>query len=174
LAEELEHRLRPLSAGFAVPVFAFFAAGVSIAGAGGFGEALRDTVALGVAGGLVLGKVTGVLGTTWALSRFTRAELDEDLTWTDLLGVSLLAGIGFTVALLIGELAYGAGSDRDDHVRIAILTGSLLSAVLATIVLRIRNRVYRRIYEEETRDADHNLIPDIYEQGARAEPSGSP
>jgi Na+:H+ antiporter, NhaA family len=164
LAEHLEHKWRPISAGLAVPIFAFFAAGVSLRG-GGLGEVLRDPVAIGVMAGLVLGKVTGVLGSTFLLARFTRAELDENLAWGDVLGVSLLAGIGFTVSLLIGELAFGAGSDRDEHVKAAVLLGSLLSAVLAAIVLSRRNAAYRRIRAEETIDADASGIPDVYERG---------
>ena len=112
LAEHFEHRFRPLSAGVAVPVFAFFAAGVSIAGTGGRGVSLTDPVTLGVVVGLVVGKTAGVLGSTWLVQRFTRAQLAEGLSWWDVLGLALLSGIGFTVSLLIGELAFGAGSDR--------------------------------------------------------------
>jgi NhaA family Na+:H+ antiporter len=154
LAEHFEHRFRPLSAGFAVPVFAFFAAGVSVAGAGGFGAALADPVTLGVLVGLVAGKTVGVLCSTWLVQRFTGARLAEGLSWWDVLGLAQLAGVGFTVSLLIGELAFGAGSPRDDHVKIGILAGSLLSALLATVVLRIRNRHYRRLCAEEEADAD--------------------
>ena len=68
------------------------------------------------------------------------AQLDEDLAWPDVVGLSLLAGIGFTVSLLIGELAFGTGSTRDEHVKIAVLAGSLLAIVLAAIVLRARSR----------------------------------
>ena len=77
---------------------------------GDLGAALRDPAAIGVVVGLVVGKAIGVFGGTWAVARFTRAELDEDLTWTDVFGLSLLAGVGFTVSLLIGELAFGNGS----------------------------------------------------------------
>jgi NhaA family Na+:H+ antiporter len=162
VAQRLEHRLRPLSAGVAVPVFAFFAAGVTVVG-GGLGATFTDEVALGIMVGLVAGKLVGVFGGTWLLTRFTRAELDEDLSWWDLLGLSLLAGIGFTVSLLVGELAFGAGSDRDDHVKLAVLTGSLVAAVLASLVLRTRNRVYRRLAEEESLDLDGDGIPDCFE-----------
>ncbi|MDG4830965.1 Na+/H+ antiporter NhaA [Solwaraspora sp. WMMD1047] len=166
LAEKLEHRWRPISAGFAVPVFAFFAAGVALRGAD-FGELVSDPIVLGVVTGLVVGKTVGILGFTYLFSRFTRAELDSDITWTDLLGVALLAGIGFTVSLLIGELAFGSGSEANDHVKAAVLTGSLTAAVLSSIVLIRRNRVYRRLREEETRDVDADGIPDIYQQPAR-------
>ncbi|KRF29114.1 Na+/H+ antiporter NhaA [Phycicoccus sp. Soil802] len=154
VAHRLEHRLRPLSAGVAVPVFAFFAAGVPVVVGGGFGDSLADEAALAVVLALVLGKLVGVFGGTWVFARFTRAELDDDLAWWDVVGLSLLAGIGFTVSLLVGELAFGAGSPRDEHVKLAVLVGSLASAVLATVVLRARNRVYRRLWELESRDDD--------------------
>jgi NhaA family Na+:H+ antiporter len=162
LAEHFEHVFRPLSAGFAVPVFAFFAAGVTVGGLSGLTEALSDTVALGIVVGLVLGKFLGVLGTTYLVSRFTRADLDDDLRWLDVAGVALLAGIGFTVSLLIGELAYGAASTRDEHVKVGVLAGSLVAALLASVLLRLRNRTYRRICAEEEADADDDGVPDVY------------
>ncbi|MHA6781650.1 Na+/H+ antiporter NhaA [Pseudonocardia saturnea] len=164
LAEHFEHRFRPISSGFAVPVFAFFAAGVSVVDGGGFGATLADTVTLGILAGLIIGKPVGVMGATWLVQRFTRARLADGLSWWDVLGLSLLAGIGFTVSLLIGELAFGAGSAADDHVKIGVLVGSLLSALLATVVLRIRNRHYRRICAEEQIDGDADGIPDVYQR----------
>ena len=161
LAERLEHRIRPFSAGFAVPVFAFFAAGVTVIG-GGFADAVTDPAAIGVVVGLVVGKTIGVLGGTWAVARFTRAELDEDLSWTDVFGLSVLAGVGFTVSLLVGELAFGSGSERDDHVKLAVLVGSLIAALLAAVILRSRNRHYREVHDRETEDLDLDGIPDIY------------
>jgi NhaA family Na+:H+ antiporter len=146
VAERLEHAVRPLSAGVAVPVFALLAAGVTLVG-GGLQSAARDPVAWAVVAALVVGKTVGVLGGTWLTARFTRAELADELAWSDVLGLSLLAGIGFTVSLLIGELAFGAGSERDQHTKAAVLAGSLLAAALAAVVLRRRNRVHRRIAE---------------------------
>lgn len=171
VAQRFEHRLRPLSAGVAVPVFAFFAAGVRVVG-GGFADGLADEAAIAVALGLVLGKLVGVFGGTWVFARFTRAELDDDLQWWDVAGLSLLAGIGFTVSLLVGELAFGPGSPRDEHVKLAVLLGSLTAAVLATVVLRARNRVYARLAELESRDEDGDGVPDCFdgtgvEQGPR-------
>ena len=164
LAEHFEHRWRPLSAGVAVPVFAFFAAGVTLGGFSGLRAALLDPVAVGIVVGLVAGKAIGILGASYLVARLTRADLDDALSWFDVLGLALLGGIGFTVSLLIGELAFGPGSERDDHVKVAVITGSLLAAALATVVLRIRNAVYRRIEEAETVDEDADGIPDIYEQ----------
>lgn len=163
LAEKFEHQWRPVSAGLAVPVFALFAAGVSL-GEGGIAAFVTDPIAIGVVAGLVLGKVIGVFGSTYALAKFTRAQLDSDLAWWDVLGVALLAGIGFTVSLLIGELAFGAGTEQDQHVKAAVLAGSLAAALLAAIVLLLRNRVYRRIHDDETRDTDTDGIPDVYQQ----------
>ncbi|MGA3565494.1 Na+/H+ antiporter NhaA [Melissospora conviva] len=163
LAEHFEHLWRPVSAGFAVPVFAFFAAGVSLRGAD-LGAIFTDPVVIGIVGGLVLGKTIGILGSTYLLARFTRAELDENITWSDLLGLAMLAGVGFTVSLLIGELAFGTGSVADEHVKIAVLTGSVTAAVLASVILLRRNAHYRRIHAVETRDADRDGIPDVYQQ----------
>ena len=163
LAEHFEHRMRPLSAGFAVPVFAFFSAGVAVGGLAGLTDALTDRVALGIVAGLVLGKFLGVLGTTWLVSRFTRASLDDDLRWLDVAGLALLAGVGFTVSLLIGELAFGADSVRDEHVKVGVLAGSLVSAMLASVVLRTRNATYRRLCEVEEADLDQDGVPDVYQ-----------
>ncbi|NLU79705.1 Na+/H+ antiporter NhaA [Micromonospora sp. HNM0581] len=163
LAEHLEHVWRPVSAGFAVPVFAFFAAGVSLRGAD-LAALVTDPIVLGIVLGLVVGKCVGILGSTFLLARFTRASLDEDITWSDLLGVSFLAGIGFTVSLLIGELAFGSGGVEGDNVKAAVLAGSLISALLATVVLRRRNRVYRAIALKEQADQDQDGVPDVYQK----------
>ena len=163
LAEHLEHRFRPISAGIAVPVFAFFAAGVTVGGVDGLAEALTEPVALGIVSGLVVGKMTGIFGTTYLLSRFTRVDLDTSISWLDVLGLSLLAGIGFTVSLLIGDLAFGAGSPLEDYVKVGVLTGSVLASILAGIILGSRNRAYRRIAEAETLDTDQDGVPDVYE-----------
>jgi Na+:H+ antiporter, NhaA family len=161
LAEHLEHRLRPLSAGVAVPVFAFFAAGVGVGGLSGLAGALTDRVALGIVVALVVGKAVGISGATWLVARFTRARLDDGLGWPDVLGLSLLGGIGFTVSLLIGELAFGADSPRDDEVKVGVLSGTLTAALLATVVLRLRDRRYARMCAAESADADG--VPDVFE-----------
>lgn len=162
-AESFEHAVRPLSAGFAVPVFAFFAAGVTVGGWSGLGDSLIHPVTDGVIAGLVIGKPLGVWLTAFLLARFTHAALDDDLAWRDVLGVSLLAGIGFTVSLLIGELAFGHGTPAGDDVKIGVLVGSVLAGALASLVLLSRNAAYRRIHELETADADHDGVPDVYD-----------
>jgi Na+:H+ antiporter, NhaA family len=164
LAEHFEHRFRPISAGLAVPVFALMSAGVAIGGLTGLGSALTDPVAIGIVAGLVVGKAVGITAATWFVARFTRARLDAGLAWVDVLGLSVLAGIGFTVSLLIGELAFGAGSERDDHVKVAVLAGSLAAALIAAVILRLRNRTYRRLREAETADRNRDDIPDVYQE----------
>lgn len=166
LAESFEHRLRPFSAGIAVPVFAFFSAGVALGGAEGLGAALRDPVAVGIVLALVAGKSAGVFGTTLLITKTTRARLDEGLKWIDVAGLAMLAGVGFTVSLLIAELGFGAGSVHDDHAKVGILAGSLAAAVLAAVVLKARNRHYRRVARgdrrDHNRDDDGDGVPDVF------------
>ena len=164
LAEHFEHRFRPLSSAVAVPIFAFFSAGVAIGGWDGFTGALTDPITIGVITGLFVGKTVGIFGATWLAARFTRADLDDDLAWIDVLGLAMLAGVGFTVSLLIGELAYGAGTEADEHVKVGVLIGSLVSALAAAVVLRARNRHYCRIEEEERRDDNEDGIPDAFQE----------
>ncbi|MHC6229872.1 Na+/H+ antiporter NhaA [Arthrobacter sp. MMS24-T111] len=164
LAEIFEHRFRPISAGIAVPIFAFFSAGVLVGGWEGLVSALSDPVALGIILGLVLGKPVGILATTWVLTKATRASLDSSFTWIDVFGVALLAGIGFTVSLLVAELSFGNGSLHDDHAKVGILAASLIAALLATVVLRTRNRQYRLAEELEKVDSDHDGVPDVYQE----------
>ena len=164
LAEVFEHRFRPLSAGIAVPLFAFFSAGVAVGGWAGLGTALSSPVAVGIILALVLGKPLGILGTTWLLTKATKARLDESFKWIDILGVAILAGIGFTVSLLVAELSFGHGSVHDDQAKVGILAASLLAALLASVVLRARNRHYRKTEEDEKIDSDHDGIPDVYQQ----------
>jgi NhaA family Na+:H+ antiporter len=161
--ERIEHLVRPLSAGLAVPLFALFSAGVAISG-GALAKVFTTPETLGVVLGLVVGKALGIFGGTWLTARFTRASLSEDLEWADVFAVASLAGIGFTVSLLIGELAFDGDQAMTGAVKAAVLTGSLIAAVLATVLLKIRNAKYRRLWEEEERDEDADGIPDIYEE----------
>ncbi|WP_149829013.1 Na+/H+ antiporter NhaA [Streptomyces tailanensis] len=161
--EHIEHLVRPLSAGLAVPLFALFSAGVAVSG-DSLGEVFTQPETLGVVLGLVVGKALGIFGGTWLAARFTRASLSEDLVWPDVFAVASLAGIGFTVSLLIGELAFEDDPALTDGVKAAVLTGSLIAAVLATVLLKLRNAKYQALWAAEERDDDHDGIPDIYEQ----------
>ncbi|MFG2899504.1 Na+/H+ antiporter NhaA [Streptomyces zaomyceticus] len=161
--EHIEHIVRPISAGLAVPLFALFSAGVSISG-GAIHDVFTQPVTLGVVLGLVVGKAVGIFGGTWLAARFTKAELNPDLAWPDVFAVATLAGIGFTVSLLIGELAFADDPVLTDEVKAAVLIGSLIAAVLASVLLKLRVRKYQALVSEEERDDDHDGIPDIYEQ----------
>ena len=160
--EHIEHLVRPLSAGVAVPLFALFSAGVVVSG-GALADVFHKPETLGVALGLVVGKPLGVFGGTWLAARFTRAELNADLRWPDVLAVATLGGIGFTVSLLIAELAF-TGPPLADESKAAVLLGSLTSAVLAATLLKLRNNTYRALTDDENRDSDGDGIPDVYEE----------
>ncbi|MEU4349451.1 Na+/H+ antiporter NhaA [Streptomyces sp. NPDC023838] len=161
--EHIEHLVRPLSAGLAVPLFALMSAGVGVSG-GALADVFTRPETLGVVLGLVVGKAVGIFGGTWCAARFTRAELNDDLAWPDVFAVAALAGIGFTVSLLIGELAFDGEGALTDEIKAAVLMGSLIAAVFATVLLKLRVRRYQALVEEEERDEDRDGIPDVYEQ----------
>ncbi|GGU00473.1 Na+/H+ antiporter NhaA [Streptomyces violascens] len=160
--EHIEHLMRPVSAGLAVPLFALFSAGVGISG-GTLADVFTRPETLGVVLGLVVGKAVGIFGGTWLAARFTKAELNDDLAWADVFAVASLAGIGFTVSLLIGELAFADQVQLTDEVKAAVLVGSLMAAVLASVLLKMRVRKYKALVEDEERDDDQDGIPDMYE-----------
>lgn len=135
LAGEFAHRFDPLSSVFSVPVFAFFAAGVSLAGESRFPF---DPIAFGIMAGLVFGKPLGIVLTTWALTKFTRASFGGEVKWREITGVAALAGIGFTVAMLIADLSFQEAADADTA-RLAVMVGSLISAAVAAMFL-VRRR----------------------------------
>ncbi|MEU6017810.1 Na+/H+ antiporter NhaA [Streptomyces sp. NPDC047515] len=162
--EHIEHLIRPLSAGIAVPLFALFSAGISLSG-GALADVFTRPETLGVVLGLVVGKTVGIFGGTWLAARFTKAELNKDLAWADVFAVATLAGIGFTVSLLIGELAFVGDKDMINEVKAAVLLGSLTAAVLSAVLLKLRVRKYRALYEAEELDEDEDGVPDVYEQG---------
>jgi NhaA family Na+:H+ antiporter len=132
--ERADHLIRPLVAGVAVPVFAFLAAGVTLR-ASTLSGVFTDRVALGVLVALVIGKFVGVFAGAWASVRLGFARLSPDLNWQDIASVSLLSGIGFTVSLLIGDLAYSEPL-RSDRVTTAILIASVVSSLAGTFALR--------------------------------------
>ena len=136
LASVLAHRVGLLSSVICVPVFAFFAAGVHVSGGAAFG----DHVVWGVILGLVIGKPLGILAATWLVTRSPLATLDPSLRWGHLVGVGLLGGIGFTVALLVSELAYGDGSPHAEHATLAVLIASVVAALAGAAWLMLLKR----------------------------------
>ena len=136
------HRVHPISAGFAVPVFAFFSAGVFVQGLD-WAETLTSPLALGIMLGLVVGKPLGVVGTAWLVARFSKASLSKSMSWWDVATIGTLAGVGFTVSLLINELAFADPAAKEVGT-LSVLLASTMAAVLATIALQVRKRAYAK------------------------------
>jgi Na+:H+ antiporter, NhaA family len=149
-AEHLEHLVRPLSAGLAVPVFALLSAGLVISGAS-LREVVTGALGLGVLAGLLIGKIVGVFGTAYLTARFTRAHISPELDWADILAVAALSGIGFTVSLLISDFAFGPYSAAANVAKIAVLLAALVAGLLACALLLLRNSHYRGLRMAETK-----------------------
>ncbi len=131
VAERINNRFQPLSALVAVPIFALFAAGVPL------GEVDRfpfDPIAMGIMIGLVIGKPVGITLTTWAITRFTKATLGTSVSWREIVGVGALAGVGFTVAMLVAELSFTDHGDIDTA-RLAVMVASIIAVGVAALVL---------------------------------------
>jgi NhaA family Na+:H+ antiporter len=137
-AERLEHRLSPLSSTVAVPFFAFLSAGVALHGGT---DLVTSPVVIGVVLGLVIGKPLGILVGAWGVATFTRAELGDELSWRDLVGLAVLGGVGFTVSLLVSDLSFT--DVRREDAKAAVLFGSLLAGLVAVLILGRRNRHHR-------------------------------
>ncbi|MGB7982461.1 MAG: Na+/H+ antiporter NhaA [Candidatus Nanopelagicales bacterium] len=169
--DRAEHLLRPFVAGVAVPLFAFASAGVTIRDVGVSSEpvqSLADTVSepvtLGVLAGLLIGKPIGVFAGAWLTARFTRAALNPTLRWADVAAVGMLGGIGFTVSLLIAELAFKADPGLLINAKVGILAGTIGAAILSTLLLRHRRRALDLLVAAENVDVDADGIPDIYQR----------
>ncbi|WP_228561707.1 Na+/H+ antiporter NhaA [Catenulispora rubra] len=153
-AEKVQWRLQPFSAGFCVPVFAIMSAGVYVGGKT-LGSLVSDRIPLAIAAGLFIGKAVGVFGGAYLTARFTRAELSDELRWRDIAAVSALTGVGFTVSLLIAELAFSDSPGVLNLAKGGVLLGSLVSALVAVVLLRRRDRFYDEICtDEESEDVE--------------------
>ncbi len=166
-----EHALRPFVAGVAVPLFAFASAGVTVRDVGvseapveSLGQTLSSPVALGVLVGLLVGKPIGVIGGAWLMARFTRASLNPALRWADIIAVGVLAGIGFTVSLLIAELAFKGSPELLTDAKVGILGATFGAAALSALVLARRKRALDQLVAEEDTDVDADGIPDVYQR----------
>lgn len=141
-----EHLVRPISVAIAIPFFAFTAAGVDVRGLS-IAEA-GSGISLAVVLALFIGKPIGILLSTYLITKFTRAHLSENLTWSDVAAAGFLAGIGFTVSLLIGELSFAPGSDENAAAKIGILIASILSGAVAVALMqgrRLREKKKNRV-----------------------------
>ncbi|MEL6530095.1 MAG: Na+/H+ antiporter NhaA [Pseudomonadota bacterium] len=134
MLERLEHGLAPWSAYLVVPVFGFANAGVSFAGMGI--EALLDPLPYAIAAGLVVGKQVGIFSTVFIVDKIGFAARPVGASWPEIWGISILCGIGFTMSLFIGGLAFPNTPLLIEEAKIGILTGSAISAILGFVVLR--------------------------------------
>ena len=127
----LEHALHPVQSFVIVPLFALFAAGVPLGDAFGGGGA---TVGLAVSSGLILGKPIGIMFASWLIVASGLGRLPDSVTWLQVFGVSALAGVGFTMSIFIGELAF-----TDDNIineaKLGVLIGSLVSGAIGYLIL---------------------------------------
>ncbi len=134
LAERLEKYMIPISTLFVVPLFVFANMGVGLSLGGFSGSAV--SVAWGIAGGLIAGKVIGITGVSWILVKLGIGKLPEDISWVHIIGVGLLAGIGFTVSVFVTELAFVGNQQLVDVAKLSILSASVVSGILGLVVLK--------------------------------------
>jgi len=137
--QTLEHALHPWVAYAILPVFAFANAGVSLTGVSL--DSFTHHVPMGIAAGLLLGKMLGVFGLTWLAIKTGVATLPAGANWGQVLGVSILCGIGFTMSLFVGSLAFVPGQSEFAGVdRMGILTGSILAALIGYAITALSSR----------------------------------
>ncbi len=137
--KSIEHDLHTLVAFFVLPIFAFANAGISLAGVGA--EELLHSVPLGIALGLFFGKLIGVFGLCWLGINLRLTKLPANMTWSSLLGTAALCGVGFTMSLFIGSLAFdAANANQIFNERLGVIIGSLASGILGYILLRFSLR----------------------------------
>ncbi len=140
-ALRLEHRLQPWSAAVAVPVFALFAAGISVSG-DSLGAVFTTALPLAVLAGLLGGKVVGILGASFLAVKLKLAEKPRGMGWRDMGALSVLGGVGFTVSLLIADLSLPEGTS--ELAKAAVLIASAIASLLAAALLLHRSRVHAR------------------------------
>ena len=155
----LEHGLSPWVAFLIVPLFGFANAGVPLAGVGL--ERLLAPLPLGIAAGLFLGKQLGILGAVWLTVRLGLASRLRGATWLQVWGVAMLCGIGFTMSLFIGALAFPGDPARVEEAKLGILAGSFLSAIGGYVVLRLAPGHRRHQEEEALQDGEIDKDGDV-------------
>jgi NhaA family Na+:H+ antiporter len=141
-AEIAEKFFRPISVVLVIPLFAFASAGVDVRDFG-LSQTISSPISVAIIVALFVGKTVGIFGGTYLVTRLTRASLNPALRWSDILAIGLLAGIGFTVSLLIAELSYADSQTLIADAKVGILAASLLASLCAVIALRLRTRSVR-------------------------------
>lgn len=134
VAERCEAKIHPISVALVIPLFAFVAAGVDMRSFG-IVEGVTSPIGSSIILALVVGKFVGILGATYLFTRFTRAQLNENLRWSDVSAVGLLAGIGFTVSLLIVELSYEQEQALADA-KVGVLAASVIASIFAIVLMK--------------------------------------
>lgn len=135
--EKVERFFLPITTLFVVPLFAFANAGVALR----IEPLLQNqNMVAGIVMGLVVGKVVGIVGAAWLLVVSKKAELPENVTWRHVIGMSFIAGIGFTMSLFIAELTFEQGSEYIDSAKIGIFAASILSGIIGIFILRVARR----------------------------------
>ncbi|GGK60719.1 Na+/H+ antiporter NhaA [Nocardia camponoti] len=148
-ATHLEHVVQPISAGICVPLFALFASGVPLNGSV-FGSLFTDRLALAIIFGLLIGKTVGIFGTSWVLIRFGLAKRPTGLGYGDMFALSVLGAIGFTVSLLIAELALAdVGQTSIDLAKAAVLVTSVAASLIGSALLLRRGRVHHARHDAD-------------------------
>jgi NhaA family Na+:H+ antiporter len=155
----LEHKLHPLVMFGIVPVFGLASAGVTIGGV----DALLSPLPLGIAAGLFIGKQLGVFGAIWAADRIGLARKPDVLRWSHIYGAALLCGVGFTMSLFIGELAFD-NRLLVDEAKIGTLLGSLLSGIVGYAVLTMA-----KPFADSARDREE--AEEIFGEDAEEDPT---
>ena len=141
-ADSVMRVVHPISAAVVVPIFAFFASGVLISSAN-ISDIFSSPLAMGIILGLVVGKPLGVVSISWLVAKFTRAELSQSISWWDVVTIGFLAGVGFTVSLLINALAM-TGSESASLGTMSVLIASSLAAIISIVALQFRKRAYAK------------------------------
>ncbi|MCP2278209.1 Na+:H+ antiporter, NhaA family [Nocardia amikacinitolerans] len=143
-ATRWEHRFQPISAGLCVPLFALFASGVPL-NSKVFGELFTDRLSLAIILGLLLGKTIGIFGISWMAIRFGIAKKPANLEYRDMFALSVLGAIGFTVSLLVAELALSDVGDGSavDLAKAAVLVTSMAASLAGSALLLRRGRVHQ-------------------------------
>lgn len=154
LTEEIGTRFEPWSAGLVLPVFSFFAAGVNVVDMGGVVALLTHPVAIAIYVALPVGKCLGIWGGAVLLTRFTPLRLGKNIVLPDIFAISLVAGIGFTVSLLIASLSFDPASELSAYARVAVIVGSVLAMVLGAIALKVRGNA--RVSSTGTGSSPHD------------------
>jgi NhaA family Na+:H+ antiporter len=159
---KLENALHPWVAFAIVPIFGFANAGIALDGVST--NVLFTALPLGIAAGLVLGKQSGIFGLIWISVKLGIANKPRGTTWLQIYGMAALCGIGFTMSLFIGMLAFADSAELVEEAKIGILTGSIVSGIIGYLVLRFapsavdQDTVEQRIDDEIKLDGDANVI----------------